>query len=500
MTAWAVAQVRKLNLRLVLLLLCVSGLLAFQAYAYFSRLSLSLGPRVIFEPWLLQRGSVLYENITDIHTPLLPLLLSLLGPVFSDGLECAKVTVVVLLSCTTLLTFLAGRRTAGWLGGLWVMWFFVTWSPTYSFGKLWQESLLALLYVLLLLIYEPCADSRSVSSCVLLGTIGGTAVLVKQHAFLVLGALLLWNGFERWRLSRRTNVAVRETVLIGLAATWPLLVFLVYHWAQGGTLKSFLYWTVGYALTSNYGTLAVQLPDIYQVGAVSSSFIVLPAAVLRFVDLRRRGDQAWWKVGWGLLLVGAGAATVYPRFEMYHLQTILPVVAWLSSWAFAHTLRSSGSHSRFTLGILLGLSAFWLVTAGYAYRPVFDPAESQRIWEYSDLVPLAEQIEQYVMPTDHIYIFPDSEATANLYYLIESPPTDYWTFTYPWYMLDRVKSRILLSLGRDPPEWVVYFPGRWRVERTAPEIMDYLRDQYESVAQLDWERGEVWLWRRLPSD
>jgi hypothetical protein len=131
---------------------------------------------------------------------------------------------------------------------------------------------------------------------------------------------------------------------------------------------------------------------------------------------------------------------------------------------------------------------------------VFDPPESQRIWEYSDLVPLAEQIEQYVMPTDHVYIFPDSEATANIYYLIESPPPDYWTFTYPWYMLDRVKSRLLLSLGRDPPEWVVYFPGRWRVERTAPEIMDYLRDQYESIAQLDWERGEVWLWRRLPSD
>jgi hypothetical protein len=94
-------------------------LLALQAFAYAAGLPLSLGPRVILEPWLLRQGYLLYEEIADLHSSLLPLLLSAVMPIFPDGLTMAKTVLVLTVSLSTFLTFLAGKRDAGWVGGLW---------------------------------------------------------------------------------------------------------------------------------------------------------------------------------------------------------------------------------------------------------------------------------------------------------------------------------------------------------------------------------------------
>ncbi len=40
----------------------LAALILFQAWAYYFRLTLSLGPRVIAQPWFLQNHMILYEN------------------------------------------------------------------------------------------------------------------------------------------------------------------------------------------------------------------------------------------------------------------------------------------------------------------------------------------------------------------------------------------------------------------------------------------------------
>ena len=150
------------------------------------------------------------------------------------------------------------------------------------------------------------------------------------------------------------------------------------------------------------------------------------------------------------------------------------------------------------MGIALALSIFWLITAGSAYQPVIQANPQRQVWEYSDLVPLAEEIRQRIGLTDCAYIFPDDEATANLYYLMRCPPPKFWVFHYPWYTLDWIRDRIMLTLKDHPPEWIVYFPGRWGIEERAPEIVDYLQDHYKREADLQWAQGQVRLLRRLP--
>jgi len=487
-----------------LVLLALAGLLLFQALAYYFRFPLSLGPRVILQPWLLQGGFLQYENIADQHTPLMPILLSVLTPLFSDGLRLAKIVLVALISLSTVLTFLAARRTIGWLGGLGAASFFVIWSPGFSFAKLWHETFLAPLYLLLLLFYDSSASYHSRKSLLFLGLLGGIAILVKQHAAIVFATFVIWNAFTNWHAHRSFSVILRDTALISLAATLPIMAFALHHYVQAGTLANFLYWTISFNLVSGYASLAAQPPDIAQVRTIASACLLLPAATFCLIELKRKGDKRWLNLGWGLILLAASSLTAYPRFAFFHLQAALPVLAWLSSLTLAFALRPGNSNSAlqsspsFATGIAIALSAFWIITAGSAYQSVFRADQPRKVWEYTDLVPLADEIRQRIGPTDCIYIFPDDEATANLYYLLRCLPPKFWGFSYPWYMSDSVKSRIVLTLQEHPPEWVVYFPGRWDIENRAPEVIAYIQDNYQRDAKLHWVQGEVWLLKRVP--
>ena len=65
-------------------------------------------------------------------------------------------------------------------------------------------------------------------------------------------------------------------------------------------------------------------------------------------------------------------------------------------------------------------------------------------------------------------------------------------------MLEPVRGRIVRTLEEDPPEWIVYFPGRRNIEKRAPELTAYVQDNYEPDVELHWRRSEVWLLKRVP--
>ena len=138
-----------------------------------------------------------------------------------------------------------------------------------------------------------------------------------------------------------------------------------------------------------------------------------------------------------------------------------------------------------------------MIIAGSAYFSYSEKRKSEPIHEYTYLVPLAREIKQIIKPQDHIFVFPDDEATANLYYLLQCSPPRFWIFHYPWFLSDGIKRKIILTLETDRPEWIVYFPHRWEAEKNAPEVMDYLNKHYRSEISLDGGGGKIWLLRRL---
>ena len=482
-------------------LACLLALTAFQAWAYFAKMQLWLGPRVLLQPWLLSRGFVMYRDIIDLHAPLMPLALSSLVPLFPDGVVLAKTAMAALLTLSTLLTFELGRHRIGWFAGLWAAGFFVIWSPALVFFKLWHESLLVPIYLLWLFFDQSSAGPRPVRSALLLGFLGGVAVLIKQHAALPFAAFVLWGVFNRRHYRIPWPAVLRETAWILLGMTLPVLAYCVFQLLTAGSLDGFLYWTVRFNLVGKYKSIAAQRPTVTQIGKLASLLLLMPAALLSLVDARRRGDPVWLLLGMLLLMTAAGSVTAYPRFEFFHLQPILPMAALTSSLVLAYAIRRKDAGGRpFAAGVAAALSFFWLVTAGYEYRPVIRPEKKRPVWEYSSLQPLAEEIRRSVPADQSLYIFPDSEVASNLYYLLAAEPPRYWVFHYPWYLQERVVNRIIRTLETDPPDWIIQFPDRYGTLTLARGINRIIEDRYRREARIPWTSSEVWLLRRIVPD
>jgi hypothetical protein len=481
--------------------LAVSGLaslLAFQAWIYGWRMPLLLGPRVVLQPWLLLRGSVLYENVADQHGPLMSLILTALRSLVTDGVALARVVLVVLLSLSTVLIFVIGRKRIGWRAGLWAAAFFVAWSPMAAFIKLWYESFLTPVYLLFALAIDTEGSPRPVRSCLLWGFLGGVGILVKQHAAFVLAAFMIWDLLILRRPGRSAKAYLREIGLVGSAAAAPVGAYVIYQYLHAGTLKGFLFWTIGFN-AGEYASAAAKNPSGAQLVLPVLSGLLIPAAILGLVQAKRREDPAWRRLGWWLTLLAIACFGVYPAFERFHLQPALPLLALLSAQTLAYLLGRKGILRSLGAVLALGASITACATAFYFFRPVIAAGRGREVEGYTPLLPLAAEIRARLKPGERITIYPDREPLANLYYILRLPTPKFWVFNYPWFASTRIRTRVLATLQDERSEWIVHCPGPYDIERLAPEIMEYIRRHYRSEARFRLDGWDVWLLKRLSS-
>jgi hypothetical protein len=453
----------------------------------------------------MRQGYLLYEHIADEHPPLMYLLLSAVQPFVSDGLVLAKVALIVLIGTITLLTFWAGQRTGGWLAGICSALFFGLWSPVFGYGKLWHETFLAPLYTLLLIRWRPpLSHGPNIRSSLVNGFLLGLALLIKQHAIVVVLGLILWNSFVSWRTRRPVYYMLTEITAVALAAALPIAAFTVYHILRAGTVENLVFWNITFNFVNDYTQWASLLPKISQITRLAPAYCLLPPFIAHLWASRDHDDITWGREGWAIVLLAASSLTAYPRFAFFHLQASLPMLAWLSGTTLARLLSARIQRifnqinpRSLLVGMAFSVVLLWTLHAGTSYYGALSDDRPQRVWEYTDLVPLARDVRQYIGPTDCIYVLPDDEATANLYYLMQCKPPKFWTPTsYPWFTLDMLTPKVTRALEQAAPEWVVYFPGRWGFEQHGQEILAYTQDKYQRETQLPWAEGEVWLLQR----
>jgi hypothetical protein len=476
------------------------GLLLYQAWLFYYKMPLSLGPRVIFEPWALRNGAVLFENLVDIHPPLMPWLLVVLGWVIPDELLLAKLVLIGLLSLSSLLTFLVARRFFGNWAGLASAACFVLWAPTFGTGKLWYETFLTAVYLIYLLGFSPSDRPRSYRWWILWGIFGGITVLIKQYAALVFAAFLLWEGITAFSLKRPWRTIIRDILITGLFSFVPVALALICQLIQAGTVDSMIYWLVVYPLSGIYEELGSNPPTINHLKLLMELNLLLLPAIIWLGTLIRMKDAVWRQAGLFFCLLFTAGLTAYPRFSSYHLLPILPVSILISVWIMSILLRSRESRfiRSFSVGIAIAIAGLWFVNHCSIHYNNIQNSQPQVIAEYSNLEPLAGEIRQITGPIDSLYILVDDESTSNLYYFLDCPPPGYWTFHYSWYMLPDVKTKILAGLKESPPEWVVFMPEKWQIDTYAPELLDYVRVNYTETVELTLDGSPVYLMHRIP--
>lgn len=480
-----------------------AAMIAGQAFAYAAFLPLSLGPRVVLQPWLLQRGFLLYDQVADEHAPLLSLLLTWLQPLAGNSLLLAKAALVVLLAIITLLVFISALRADGKAAGIIAVAFMALWSPDFGYGKLWHETLLAMLYTLILLAWRPGRGHQAGRrAAVVTGLLFGLSVLAKQHAGLVALGVACWTWLVGRRSGRRLRTVGLEILLMTGAALIPVALLVAYHLWLGGTVASLAYWTLGFSLLSNQAGLSLLWPPASQLGIVAPAFLLLLPFALNWWAGRRSADERWQREGLALILLFTGSLTVFPRFSLFHLQPSLPILAWISSLSLVRLTRQVRtawrSPGRVAAGLLVAtFVALWLVAGGREYWGVPTKVEEPQITEYSELVPLAGELRRTIPSGESVYVMPDNEGVANLYYLLQAEPPRFWVPTdYPWFMIPNVRARALAELRLQPPEWIIDVPDGWNFQSTGRPILDFVQANYQSVAQIHWNGGEVHLLHR----
>jgi hypothetical protein len=478
-----------------------------QGASYYSKLVLSLGPRVILQTWLVRQGYWLYEQIADEHMPLMTIILRAARGFAPDELLSAKLVLAVTIGVTTLLVFWAGSRTRSVGTGLLAALFFALWSPAFGYGKLWHETFLAPLYISLLIVWRP--PRRHIArmrSFLLAGLILGLAILIKQHALFVLGGFLAWELFVGLRAGRPGRVMLREQGAVLLAAGLPVAAYAGYHLARAGSLADFWFWTVSFSRNNNYTRLAFALPRADQLRLLAPAYLLLLPFLAQTLVLREKHDPFGALRGWACVLLFTSSLTAFPRFGTFHLQASLPILAWISATALTslpelwHSARLKRSHAQvMSLAWTASFVLLWGIQSGLAYYWSWQNDAPQEIMEYSPLMPVAQELRAYVGETDSLYLLPDDEGIANLYYLLRRQPPEPWIPTsYPWFMSEELSGTALASLQRTPPRWVVYFPGRWGIEQHGGALVQYVGEHYRPVAHLSWTEGEIQLLQYQP--
>lgn len=443
-------------------------------------------------PWMMNRGSALFDVIWEQHAPGS----SLLGAaaqqlVDMDPALLVKLLNTLLLVALTLMIYrlaklLAGSTAAGLLAALVWAW----WAPVYGNVMLYFDTLLALCLLAALLIAFHSPGRASPRQVLLMGLLMGAATLFKQHAWLAVACAGGW-----LLLSERSGKAA--LIFAAGALALPLLQWLALL-AQG-SLESYIYWNWTFNLSGLMD--GEPLDGDFLRKLLLSNLLVFPFALLALRGAGKR--QLLLPLIWLATLI-----TLYPRFGEIHAMGHLPFAAVMSGIVLAQALPGlpawrAWDTPRLTLaGLSIGIGIGWLWTGAASY--LHSPLGPGAILAYDEFRPLAAQLNERKADGDTLFALPETDSTPQLHPLTDMPAPGFWVKGWRWYFrAERVPRRFSSEWAADPPTWIVVFPAlirddnigiqdllaivdaRYTLQFVADEIYGHGRPEVYRLAALD---------------
>jgi hypothetical protein len=477
-------------------ILVLSGLVSL---LYYKILTVSLGPHVILEPWLINQGFRIYAQLADNHSPLMPLLLSFGQLIIPDGLTLARLVLAGLIFIIAIQTYFLTKQLAGSLAGVLSVIFFTCWSQSFGYGKLWHETFLTPLYLLLIIVWLPPPRHTPFWRYGIYGLILGVSLLVKQQALYLIAGLIVYQCLLGFLTHKKARKLLYEIGLIGVGVALPGVIFAINYLVSGGQFSDLWYWTVAFNDLEMVNMLALAPTASYLI-AISPALILMLVFLVKFARKVRSPIENWAQDGLLILVFLSGTITAYPRFGAFHLQPMLPVLALISGRELISLIKSRQSRNLETKiklnYVIAALIVFYWV--GIGLSGFISPSDQRKIFEYSNLPPLADQVRQQIGTNACLYIMPEDEANSNLYYLLKCLPPRFWAFTsYPWYSRNGLPDREIDALKTASPEWVLYFPARWDIEKHNPSLIKYVMSQYQKVGSIKSAEGVSILMKKI---
>jgi 4-amino-4-deoxy-L-arabinose transferase-like glycosyltransferase len=457
----------------------------------------------VTHPWLLQNGFVDYQHLPGQKSPLLPLFLSWLSPLFHhDAALSARITHAFFICLIVLISLLWAYRYAGRWAFVVTAIFMLTWSNFFGlWAIMYYDVALAPLYLLAFILTVQQMEKPAPWKMGALGLTTGLAILTKQHALLLtlpISALLIWQ-LVKGRLAVRQIIGFGLVYLIGLSL--PLVIYGWSYYRQAGSFKDLVYWTLIVNLAGPFGSESTLAPQPEHLRDMLPALLM----VIPFVGSIFFGS-AGMKPARGvrillLAMLFIGLFLLYPRYSTRHWPPAFPFLALLSGIACADLIRD---WKRFKAPSLILITASivlcWIAIAVLIYVPRLENPRFFRSSEYNDLIDVADQLRERIPAEGRVVLLPLDEGNANLSYLLGRLPQRYWLFNYRWFMNPTTIQRWLEVMEEEKPNTLLFFPEGIDLTTSAPEILDYVNENYVVTDTVKWgNRRQIHIMLRSPN-
>lgn len=423
-------------------------------------------PEMLYEPYLMNNGFLIYKDITIAHSPLLLFLLQLWFRLFNDY-------VLALRIFTFILTFLTGllvknvsvkifhKENLGYIA--WII--YIILNVYFEGNGVWFDHLVALWALLsFYFFYLFLFKINELYYIALAGLFLGFAGISKQTAgWLVLPSLF---GFVLLlRQTKNFTKTIRDGFIFSVSCLLPFALTALYLYSQGA-IKDVYFWWLHFGITvlpRSEGQIS--FPTFRQAFGTFLFFIPLVPYLLR--NLKKK--PSWFIALWTVF----GFFGIYPRFERFHFQPALPLLSMISAFLISSKEKKSWIYLNGFIYFLL-VVRFFINSFNLPVRFYEQDVQETVTWLKTNTY---QNQRIYVYNTwDHFYALADRKAAV-----YPVPPTLKWYLEVPG-----LQTSVVESLKKYPESIIVMesFTSKGLGSYVPPEINEFITSAYEPVATI----------------
>lgn len=449
-------------------------------------------PEMILYPWLMSKGFFLYQDIINPYLPFLSWMLFFFFKIAGFTILNLKIFTWILILLTDFLVFYVSLKF--WKKtkiAFFSLAFFIFWQPYLDGNGLWHD--LATTPFLLLafyFFYQFLSKKNNRQKLLLSGFFLAVAFFIKQTVIYFYLISLLYILLQK---NKKILSKFSQAILLVLPLAIFLLLSSFYFYSQG-ILNDFLFWSLKFPffiLSKTSGHR--QFPNLRQLVLTLIPF----SPLIFFLRLRVKEKKLPVKEQEKhfLLLASFLASVLFilPRWGLFHLQPALAFFSILAGQLFFSLLKD---RRRISLLIFTGII---LLSLCFQVRFI------KRFWHQEtrffekEIQSQAQWLKDNTRPEELVF---NLNAPDQLYFLAERLPIKPWLINFSWYYeASDLKTRVLASLEKEPPEMVIY-SSSLKGEAFSPgvyqpvEIKEWIFENYQSYFKI----GETEFLRKIYKD
>ena len=431
----------------------------------------TLWPEMVVYPYLLNNGFLLYRDIINPYPPLLIWFLTIFSRIFGFFTSPYQIlTWVVILIIDLSIYTITGKLFKKRFYQLTSTLFFVILSIPFGVNGLWFDLVQVPLILWSLNFFYKFLNARSKNGVkynffvsFLFLTI---AFFIKQQVFWV---VLLFLVFALSKYKFGISKFLKNHYL----AVLPFCVLLVLHiliFFVRGTLVDFTFWVFYFPVF-----LASKMPGYILLPSIKQTFVILAFFILFAPIILKKSHVLFLITGAALILFA------YPRFDYFHLISVVAAIAIVFGQNLEHLRKSSIAVKGAFLLSLIFLCLF-------TFRHLNNNWQKEIRFFEQDVFENARVIDLLVEENDKVYL---QNAPDQLLSLSGTLPTKPWADDFPWYLeVANLQNRVRDELEAEKPRFIIFQPylkgKKYELGSYRPDdIADYIDNNYENFAQID---------------